>query len=540
MVLPDPHRSRAVLLGTSRFTHPGLPDLPAVRNNLEGLAACFQDPGLWGLPAACCTVVADPVSPGDLIDPVHEAAEAAEDTLLVYYAGHGLIDHDTNELLLALVGSVSGRSHTAARYEYLRRDVNNARARRRVVILDCCYSGKAVGGMADPATMLADEASAEGIYLLASAPANKQALSPPGEPNTAFTGALLTVLTGGLPDAGPELRLDEIYRHVFYSLRGRSRPEPQRRAGNTAGDLALVRNRGWQRAPGAAPISLPAIRPSTPTQPRRIAIRERIKELVRDQGAAESFRCPVCQVTVKGESLIRHFDKHGPAESASLDPATLSLDIPPVFRRPRLVAERYQLDALIGSSRTVKVWRATDIRTGTTVAVKQQPADPDLLRAAQAAAALDHPLIVKVLDTLETTTRSGRPLHWIVTEYVDGPSLRDGPPPAVRAQPRWSEHIVAAVCDALDAGHRQGFVHGDVVPRNVIVHHSGPKLINFGLSGVHTPADRKADIRGAAQLLTHLLMHDKLIPPNLAEIVRKALDDQYPTAADLRDALSRP
>jgi hypothetical protein len=46
-------------------------------------------------------VVADPVSSGDLIDPVHEAAKAADDTLLVYYPGHGLIDHNTNELLLA-------------------------------------------------------------------------------------------------------------------------------------------------------------------------------------------------------------------------------------------------------------------------------------------------------------------------------------------------------------------------------------------------------------------------------------------------------
>lgn len=268
MALPDPARSRAVLIGAGRFNDPDLPDLPAVHNNLDGLAACFRDPTMWGLPADHCTVVADPYLPGDLIDPVHAAAEACDDTLLVYYAGHGLIDHDTNELLLAVVGSVPGRSYKAARYEYLRRDVNYARARRRVVILDCCYSGKAVGGMADPTTVVADEASAEGIYLLASAPPNKQSLSPPGELYTAFTGALLTLFNTGLADAGPELRLDIIYRHVLHTLRGRSRPEPQRRAGNTAGDLALIRNRSWQQAPSATAAMKPFVVPVLPPLPK--------------------------------------------------------------------------------------------------------------------------------------------------------------------------------------------------------------------------------------------------------------------------------
>jgi hypothetical protein len=58
MVLPDPERSRVVLIGVSRFTDPELPDLPAVRNNLDGLAACLRSAGR-------CTVVADPQAPVD-------------------------------------------------------------------------------------------------------------------------------------------------------------------------------------------------------------------------------------------------------------------------------------------------------------------------------------------------------------------------------------------------------------------------------------------------------------------------------------------
>ncbi len=291
MALPDLTRSRAVLIGTSRFTDPALDDLPAVRNNLDDLAACLRDPALWGLSPDRCTVVADPESPGDLIDPVRDAADATEDTLLVYYAGHGLIDDRTNELLLSLVGSVPGRSHTAARYEYVRRGVNDTRARRRIVILDCCFSGRANGGMADQTAAVADEASAEGVYLLASAPANRQALSPPGERHTAFTGALLTLLGGGLPDVGPELTLDVIYRHVYHVLRSRSRPEPQCRAGNTSGDLALVRNRRWRQQPPRLPAPLSGKRPHL------LANRYRLEEMMSGVGTTKLWRATDVQTS---------------------------------------------------------------------------------------------------------------------------------------------------------------------------------------------------------------------------------------------------
>lgn len=84
MTLPDPARSRVVLIGASRFTDRELPDLPAVRNNLDESAVCLRGIGR-------CMVVADPESPVALVDPVHDAAAEAEDTLIVYYAGHGLV-----------------------------------------------------------------------------------------------------------------------------------------------------------------------------------------------------------------------------------------------------------------------------------------------------------------------------------------------------------------------------------------------------------------------------------------------------------------
>jgi len=96
MPLPDPRESRAVLVGTARYR--SLPHLPAVEANLKRLSTLFTAPDLWGLPADNCKVLLDPENPVDVLRAVHEAAKTARDTLVVYYAGHGLRDPESDEL----------------------------------------------------------------------------------------------------------------------------------------------------------------------------------------------------------------------------------------------------------------------------------------------------------------------------------------------------------------------------------------------------------------------------------------------------------
>ncbi|MER5928158.1 hypothetical protein [Streptomyces mirabilis] len=60
-----------------------LEPLPAVANNLPALARALTGPASWNLPVRHCTVVAEPDTARDMLDPVKEAAEAASDTLLV-------------------------------------------------------------------------------------------------------------------------------------------------------------------------------------------------------------------------------------------------------------------------------------------------------------------------------------------------------------------------------------------------------------------------------------------------------------------------
>ncbi|WP_413800981.1 caspase, EACC1-associated type [Streptomyces iranensis] len=254
-VLPDPATSRAVLIGTSSYAH--LEQIPAVANNLSALAGALCAPGSWGLAPEHCTIIEDPSTAVEVLEAVRTAAEEATDTLLVYFAGHGLVEPRRGELFLGLTGSIQHRSYTGLPYGTLRDVVLDGRAGRQVMLLDCCFSGRVLGFMsAASAEAVIDQVEIEGTYLLASVPDTSFALAPPGEPHTAFTGELLRLLREGVP-GGPELLdLDTVYAQVYAALRAKGRPLPQKRDRNTAGGLALARNAAWA-PPGFGPAPPP-------------------------------------------------------------------------------------------------------------------------------------------------------------------------------------------------------------------------------------------------------------------------------------------
>ncbi|MFJ6934782.1 caspase domain-containing protein [Streptomyces sp. NPDC101132] len=261
--LSDPARSQAVLVGVHEYDT--LENLPAVARNLEGLRTALTDRRVWGLPDTACTVILQPRTAREVLDAVRESARRAEDTLLVYYAGHGLTDPYTDELYLTLPDSDREREYTSLRYEYLRRAVLDlqARALRTVLILDCCYSGRALVGSMGASTHIADQAVVEGSCLLTASAETRPALSPPGETYTAFTGELIRTLTDGIPDRPDPLDMDTLYRHLHQQLASRSRPLPQQRNRNTGGRIAIARNRATQEAPAPElrPEPEPELRP---------------------------------------------------------------------------------------------------------------------------------------------------------------------------------------------------------------------------------------------------------------------------------------
>jgi hypothetical protein len=265
--LADPASSRVVLVGGTRYTN--LPPLPTVANNLSALTAAVSDPELWGLPAGQCTTIRDPATPHAIDEAVRDAAGAVrpDGLLLFYFAGHGMIDPRTGALHLAVTGTDRNAVHsTAVPFEWVRRWFLDAPAGARVVILDCCYSGRATDGMGEPAA-IADQIEIDRTCVLVAAPANRTALAPPDEPFTAFTGVLLDMMRHGVPGAPALLDLTTLYRQAVTTQRARNRPLPQMRARNGGERIALVRNVAYRRAadeddePALPPLRIPMPRP---------------------------------------------------------------------------------------------------------------------------------------------------------------------------------------------------------------------------------------------------------------------------------------
>ncbi|RLK53956.1 effector-associated constant component EACC1 [Actinokineospora cianjurensis] len=261
----DPANSACVLIGVDRYDNDDLPSLRAVYNNIEQLYDVLTDDKVWGIDTDRIRKVHHPRTPAELIRPIREMTGLATDTLIVYYAGHGLKDLEENELYLALPGSVPGQPETSVRYKAVKQAIAQSRhAQRVIVILDCCYSGVAMDGAMSQAVedMRADAGvdDVRGSYLMCSAAPNRKALAPDPDKCTVFTAALVDVLRDGIPEEpDPTLSLGVVFREVRRRLRRDSRPEPQEQDRNQVGDVPFTRN--------TARIPLPAA--VEPPPPRR-------------------------------------------------------------------------------------------------------------------------------------------------------------------------------------------------------------------------------------------------------------------------------
>ncbi len=250
MRLPNPQRSRAVLIGTGRYTDDKLPDLPVVGRTIADLAAALTDPVHGVVPENHCTVLEDQGDIRLIGRHLRSAARFAEDLLLVYFVGHGLVGGRRHELYLGLPDSEWAEPEfNSLEYDKLRSSVLDSAAATKIIILDCCFSGRVVSEtLADPVTEMVGQIEVDGTYVLASAGRDQVALMLPGEDYTAFTGRFLEILRNGVP-GGPELlTVDYLYRQLVMRMRAEGLSQPQKRGTSTADLLALAENRALAAA----------------------------------------------------------------------------------------------------------------------------------------------------------------------------------------------------------------------------------------------------------------------------------------------------
>lgn len=158
----------------------------------------------------------------------------------------------------------------------------------------------------------------------------------------------------------------------------------------------------------------------------------------------------------------------------------------------RVLADRYRLDGVLGKGGMGTVWRAVDETLGRTVAVKELrfPGNVDeeekrrmvtrTLREAKATARIRNTGAITVYDVVKEDERP-----WIVMELIEGRSLSDAIREDGPLTPKRAAEVGLVILDVLSAAHREGILHRDVKPSNVLIADDSRVVLgDFGIAQI--------------------------------------------------------
>ncbi len=152
----------------------------------------------------------------------------------------------------------------------------------------------------------------------------------------------------------------------------------------------------------------------------------------------------------------------------------------------RILADRYRLVEQIGVGGMAIVYRAQDLRTGHSVAVKllkpEFNRDAEFVsrfqREAEAASKMTHHNIVNLLDVgMDGENR------YLIMEHVQGKTLKEVIRQKGRLNPTVAAQVTIRILSALQHAHQNGIIHRDIKPQNILVHADGHiKVADFGIA----------------------------------------------------------
>ncbi|WP_244942595.1 caspase family protein, partial [Streptomyces sioyaensis] len=245
--------NRALLICVDDYRH--LRPLPAVKDNAQELERALLAPGA-DLFTRGEVVLCRPQEPWEVEQALDTVTQEARGLLLVYFSGHGRVGRDGGNLQL-MVGASERRHKTVSWQDMVLSYLDNARADRIVIILECCYAGNAGEAFHN---------CRKPMSLLMAAQPNRRIFS--GEEPTGgsvFTRAVRQTLERGLPGRR-FVTFEDLVRGLQEQLAAERTPmgdvwEPRSAKQNTVDDVILS-------------FATPEIRPPTPL---RIRLRRRLK-----------------------------------------------------------------------------------------------------------------------------------------------------------------------------------------------------------------------------------------------------------------------
>ena len=154
----------------------------------------------------------------------------------------------------------------------------------------------------------------------------------------------------------------------------------------------------------------------------------------------------------------------------------------------KVVSRRFRVEEVIGSGGMAVVYRAFDLKTHQTVALKvlREEYEHDeeyrerFQREAEVGRRLNHPNIVNLVDSGAVGG-----VRYIALEYVDGKTLKEIIQQKGTMQQEEAVHYALQILAALGHAHSRKIIHRDIKPQNLMVTRSGQlKMGDFGIAGI--------------------------------------------------------
>jgi hypothetical protein len=237
---------RALLIGNSSFPNDpeNLPALLGPQHDVDALEAGLTDSdcGLFSSGNVKRLVDENAMNIKLSMEDFYQKSAQRDDCLLLYYSGHGVLDIGNRFYICARDTSMERLNSSGIQSTDVSQIMEGSPARRFIVILDCCHSGRWKA-----AARLPERLMGTGRFIIASSkPGQLSADAKMADSPSPFTRHLVEALTTSElePDEGSYVTLDAIYGYVFNRLESEGPQRPVRNFDGVSGTVPLARRQG--------------------------------------------------------------------------------------------------------------------------------------------------------------------------------------------------------------------------------------------------------------------------------------------------------
>jgi uncharacterized YceG family protein len=277
-------RSHALIIATDRYTDQSFGELRAPSRDAEGLAGVLEDPAIGSF-----SVRAIVNEPGELVREEIEgffADRRLDDLLVLYFSCHGVKDEAGRLYFAAMTTKLRRLAASGISSDFVYEQVERCRARKILLLLDCCYSGAYLKGhrprAADRANIRALDGTGRAVITSSTALEYAFEMDTGEITGTAapsiFTAVLVEGLRSGNADRDGDglVSIDDLYGYVYDRVRETTPHQtPEKKWGDLRGDFIIAKNPHALRPQREAlPAKLSEALQSPFSSDREIAIRE--------------------------------------------------------------------------------------------------------------------------------------------------------------------------------------------------------------------------------------------------------------------------